>query len=178
MPSDSTGWRRVRWWIIGAGLGAGAVLLGVFLGSRPAPARQPIRFSHQLHVKQAKCAACHQYTIKLAAAGTPRLADCLDCHEGSQAKTPDDQKEEAKIEEFAKTQREIPWVRIAALAPDVFFSHRRHVSLGKVECATCHGAIADTTALPSKPAVAFTMTWCLSCHQERKASVDCLACHR
>ena len=106
------------------------------------------------------------------------MADCLDCHEGSQAKTPEDQREEAKIEGFAKAQQEIPWVRVASLAPSVLFSHRRHVTLGKIECATCHGGIADTTALPSKPAVVFSMNWCVNCHGERKASLDCLACHR
>jgi hypothetical protein len=145
----------------------------------PAASAQPMRFSHEAHVKQAKCVACHAGAAKLAAAGAPKVADCTDCHEGAQSKTPENRKEEAKIDQYVKTGREIPWARIAPpLAPHVYFSHRRHVTLDRTECATCHGTIAATATLPAKPAVAFTMAFCLSCHEQRKASLDCLVCHK
>jgi hypothetical protein len=137
-----------------------------------------LRFSHKAHVKEAKCRACHPYYEKQASAGLPRLADCLDCHEGTQSKTPEGQREEAKLDSYAKAKREIPWVRLAALAPHVYFSHRRHVVMAKLECATCHGEIAKTAALPSRPLVAMTMSFCRDCHRKQKASVDCLDCHR
>jgi c(7)-type cytochrome triheme protein len=61
---------------------------------------------------------------------------------------------------------------------DVFFSHRRHVTVAKVECQTCHGAIGEATAPPGRPAVNQSMEWCISCHEKRQVSVDCNACHR
>lgn len=180
-PGASAGRRRrpfPRGWLVFVTLGLAAIITAWLAAGGAAPA-QPIRFSHQLHVKEAKCAACHVYIPRLAAAGTPRLADCLDCHEGTQSKTPEGLREEAKIDEYAKAKREIPWVRISnMLPPHVFFSHRRHVALAKLDCASCHGAIAQTNALPTRPAVAFTMDWCLSCHRKRAASTDCIACHR
>lgn len=172
-------WRlRLRWLLIGVLLVGAILAVGIsFSGSQARP--QPIRFSHQLHTKQAKCIACHQFATKLAPAGTPRLADCLDCHEGTQSKTPEGQKEEAKLEVYAKSKTEIPWARITPpLASHVYFSHRRHVTLEKIECSTCHGGIAQTAALPSKPALRFAMDFCVSCHEKRGASIDCVACHR
>jgi hypothetical protein len=171
--------RRAWWWSGGALLAGAAAVAGLLFASGQAALRQPIRFSHADHVKQAKCGACHLYATKLAAAGAPKLADCVDCHEGTQSKTPQGKKEEAKLDEYVKASREIPWVPITpSLAPHAFFSHRRHVTLEKIECATCHGKIAETSALPAKPAVSFTMDFCVSCHEKRKASVDCLACHK
>lgn len=164
--------------MIGALLAGGLVLAGVLVRAGQAPSAQPIRFSHQAHTRDMKCAACHQYVTQGAAAGTPSLADCMDCHEGTQSKSPEGQREEAKIQAYAKAKREIPWVRITSLAPDTFFSHRRHVAFAKVECAMCHGEIGATVALPSRPLLALTMTRCMDCHRERNASLDCLACHR
>ena len=169
---------RLGFWVLGALVVAALIFVGVFFWATQARSAQPIRFSHQAHTRDMKCAACHQYVTQGAAAGTPSLADCMDCHEGTQSKSPEGQREEAKIQAYAKAKREIPWVRITSLAPDTFFSHRRHVAFGRVECATCHGDIAATVALPSRPLVALTMTRCTDCHRERKASLDCLACHR
>lgn len=177
------GWRervaRPRWWLASLLVAGALAAVGLLLASGQAAPQQPIRFSHAAHAKQAKCGACHLYATKLAAAGAPKLADCVDCHEGTQSKTPEGKKEEAKLDEYVKASREIPWVPITPpLAPHAFFSHRRHVTLEKIECATCHGKIAETSALPAKAAVSFTMDFCVSCHEKRKASVDCLACHK
>jgi hypothetical protein len=170
--------RRLLWLLTGAALLVAVAAGAVAFGSRPAAPTQPIRFDHAAHAKQAKCAACHPYATKLAATGSPKLADCLDCHEGTQSKTPEGKKEEEKIDIYAKAKKEIPWARIASLAPHTFFSHRRHAVVAKIDCATCHGPIAQTTALPSTPAIPFTMSFCVDCHARQKASVDCLACHR
>lgn len=177
------GWRehvaRPRWWLAGLLAAGSLAAVGLLLASGQAAPQQPIRFSHAAHAKQAKCGACHLYATKLAAAGTPKLADCVDCHEGTQSKAPEDKREEAKIDQYVQAKQEIPWVDILPpLASDVYFSHFRHVTLEKVECATCHGNIAETVALPARPAVSFSMDFCVGCHEKRKATVDCLTCHK
>ncbi len=146
--------------------------------SRSGAARQPLRFSHKAHVKEAKCRACHAYYEKQAAAGMPRLADCLDCHEGTQSKEPENVKEEEKFTQYANNKAEIRWVRLYWVPDHSFFSHRRHVVLGKLECKTCHGNIAATDVPPGMPAQPIEMNWCVSCHREKRVSVDCDACHR
>lgn len=57
----------------------------------------------------------------------------------------------------------------------IFFSHVRHVSDAKVECARCHGDVtkADTVTLE----VEHTMRSCMDCHRERKATNECNVCH-
>lgn len=167
-----------RWGMLAAVLAGSVVLVVVVLQARQAGSEQPIRFSHRLHTRVLKCVGCHAGVATSAAAGAPRLADCLDCHEGAQATSPEGRKEEAKLQAYATAKREIPWVPVTTLASHTFFSHRRHVALAKAECATCHGAIAQTDALPATPLVGLTMTRCMDCHRARGASLDCLACHR
>jgi hypothetical protein len=182
---------------------AGLGLSGVPLWSRQASVAQPLRFSHRAHVKQAKCGACHTTVTKSLVAGVPTLADCLDCHEGTQSKSPADQKEEAKIETYAKANAEIPWMRVWRLPSHVFFSHRTHVAVGEVKCQTCHGPIETLDTSLTRPLKTLTMDECIGCHEKwerpderegtsdtgakgsepvkvaaRRVSTDCNACHR
>ncbi|MDE2059538.1 MAG: cytochrome c3 family protein [candidate division NC10 bacterium] len=138
---------------------------------------QPIQFSHKAHVKEIRCLACHPYYEQQASAGLPRLADCLVCHVGTQSKKPEDLTEEKKLAERAEKKEEIRWVRLYRLPDHAFFSHRRHVVLGKLECETCHGDIAAMDVPPEKPAQPIKMGWCVSCHRMKNASTDCNACH-
>jgi hypothetical protein len=190
-----------RWprWLVGSALAALLVLVaGLLLPAGSAPPQQPIRFNHKVHVKQAKCQACHTTVTRGPVAGAPKLADCLDCHEGSQAKTPASQKEEAKLEAYAKEKSEIPWVRVWRLPANVRFSHRVHVAVAKVECRTCHGAMETLETPPTAPLKRLTMNDCIGCHEAwqwseerdgkraapvamiagRRLSTDCNACHR
>lgn len=154
------------------------IVAAVLYLSRPGAARQPLRFSHKAHVKEAKCRACHPHYEKHASAGLPRLADCLDCHEGTQSKEPEDVKEEEKLAQYAERKEEIRWVRLYRVPDHSFFSHRRHVVLGKLECKTCHGEIEASDAPPRWPAQPIDMDWCVSCHRKEKVSTDCNGCHR
>ena len=146
--------------------------------SRSGAVGQPLRFSHKAHVKEAKCRACHAYYEKQAAAGMPGLANCLDCHEGTQSKDPEDVKEEEKLAQYAEKKEEIRWARLYRVPDHSFFSHRRHVVLGKLECKACHGEIEASDAPPRWPAQPIAMDWCVSCHQKEKVSTDCNGCHR
>ena len=154
------------------------VYLAVLPNLRPKPRAQPMRFSHKAHFEEATCDACHVYVNELAAAGRPGLKECLDCHDGMQSKKPEDKKEEKKLEIYVKQQREIPWARLPSLARHTYFSHFQHATLSKIKCETCHGNIAKTSAIPGNPPYKFTMKWCLHCHEARKATTDCLLCHR
>ncbi len=72
----------------------------------------------------------------------------------------------------------IPWKRIYRQPDYVFFSHRRHVVIGKVECKSCHGDMSELTSPLPRPVVNQSMTWCMNCHEQKQASLDCIACHK
>lgn len=189
---------RLRWWFVFTLLAGSLLGAGLVLSRGYASPIQPMRFNHKIHVKQAKCPACHTTVTKSAVAGAPKLADCLDCHEGAQAKTPAGKQEEAKLEAYAKAKTEIPWMRVWRLPPHVFFSHRTHVTVAKLECKTCHGPMETLEEPPRRPLKTLTMNDCIGCHEKwerpsetaakgmepvkatkvERASTDCNACHR
>jgi c(7)-type cytochrome triheme protein len=98
----------------------------------------------------------------------------MTCHVAPLTKSP----EEEKIRKYSAKGEKMAWQRIYRMPGDVLFSHRRHVALAKVECSTCHGNMAEQATPPARPLVNQTMEWCIACHQEKRASVDCNACHR
>jgi hypothetical protein len=169
---------RVRFWFAAFLILGAYFYLAVWPLFRAKPRTQPIRFSHAVHIKEAKCEACHLHATDYYPAGVPTLTECEDCHEGMQSKTPQAKKEEEKLQKFVAAKREIPWELLPPLPTYVFFSHRRHTVAAKIECATCHGDIAKTSEIPGRPAHDFTMKWCLHCHRARRASTDCVDCHR
>ena len=157
------------------GLGIGIILLlfliGLGLGSKT---DQPILFNHKKHLAQGmECNSCHRYFKTQNFSGMPSISICLECHKDPVTES----KEEKKIRQFHQIKEEIPWKRVYKQPDHVFFSHRRHVVLGKMECKTCHGDIGQSKRPPSKPWVNMTMNWCMDCHRKSKASNDCLACH-
>jgi hypothetical protein len=172
--------RLALWATAVLSMGIVLVLLGMQWLPKRVPRTEPIRFSHRVHVKEADCEACHQYVTTHAAAGTPNLETCADCHDSIQSKDAAGKREEAKLQRYIKENKGIPWVRLPRLTDDIFFSHRRHVTVArkKITCETCHGPIAKTNVLPSKRAYQFTMEFCMRCHKERGANVDCISCHR
>ncbi len=155
-----------------------ALLVGVgaFLSmAREPEIKQPIAFSHKKHVeKGVPCATCHQTVEKAAHAGLPSLEVCLMCHSAPMTKSP----EEGKIREYAKRGKEIRWAKVYKLPDTVYYSHRRHVGIGRLECKICHGGIGESSAPPTRPVVSLKMDWCLGCHRERKVETDCNVCHR
>jgi hypothetical protein len=157
------------------GLAIGSILTALFIslgfGSRK---EQPISFNHKKHLEQGlECDTCHRFYKTQTFSGIPDLNTCLECH-----KEPVTQSlEEEKIRQFQKKGQEIPWRRIYEEPSHVFFSHRRHVVLGKLQCQTCHGDIGESQKPPSKPWVKMKMKWCIDCHKKNKVTNDCLACH-
>jgi len=163
----------MKFFLIGfiTGLLVLSFLISLGVGSKT---EQPISFSHKKHQEQGvECITCHPYYQDQTFAGIPTVATCLECHKEPITKS----SEEEKIRQFEKRGEAIPWKGIYEEPDHVFFSHRRHVVLGKIECSSCHGNIGETERPPSKPWVNMTMRWCMNCHQQGKVTNDCLACH-
>jgi hypothetical protein len=56
----------------------------------------------------------------------------------------------------------------------VVFNHKRHIKK-QIACPECHGAVETMDRIKG---VSFKMGFCIECHQEKKANLDCwLACH-
>ena len=123
----------------------------------PAAMRQPIPFPHAKHQAVA-CVVCHRGATTSTRAGIPDGAFCAKCH--------------------SALPREIAWVQVTRIPAHVLFSHRRHVGLAQLDCASCHGDMRGRRTPVGTAATALTMTNCLSCHRQEGAAEDCAACHR
>jgi predicted CXXCH cytochrome family protein len=86
--------------------------------------------------------------------------------------------EKALVASYIESGEDIPWNRIYDVPGHVYFSHRRHVAVASVECATCHGDIASSTTPPPAPLNDISMAFCIDCHEKEKVTTDCNACHR
>jgi hypothetical protein len=160
-----------------AGLAAGAAgtVLALVLWPADAPAqgpRQPIAFSHKQHAGdyRIECQYCHADARRSTYAGIPSVKRCMGCHQIAGAALPEVQ----KLQGYFKEGRPIEWVRIHKLAGYVYFPHKRHVAAG-LACQACHGAVQEMVEVAQ--VAPLTMGWCVSCHSERKAPLDCVTCH-
>jgi predicted CXXCH cytochrome family protein len=163
--------------LLGGALALTAVLVAMSLMAGQGDGRQPIAFNHKAHVSKGfDCAVCHRYVREQAFASLPSLQSCLMCHASKISQNP----EEEKVRGFAAKKEPLRWVRLYRLAPDAaaYFSHRRHVTSGKIECAACHGPMAEQTAPPPKALVRFSMDFCVNCHEQKKVAAACVTCHR
>jgi len=137
---------------------------------------QPIQFNHQEHTQglELECTLCHDGVADRIRATLPGVAVCIGCHEEAVTDSP----EEEKIRAYAGHDEEIPWQRLYRVPRHVFFSHRRHVHVARVECTTCHGDVGGLTRPPVEPLKRIAMKACLACHRDRGARTDCVSCHR
>ncbi|MEL7020710.1 MAG: c-type cytochrome [Bacteroidota bacterium] len=58
----------------------------------------------------------------------------------------------------------IEWVRIHNLPDHAYFNHAQHVSVGKVECQTCHGKVQEMEVVAQYSPL--SMGWCINCHRQ------------
>jgi hypothetical protein len=107
---------------------------------------QPFGFSHKLHLELVDqgCQSCHFFREDGTFSGSPRLAQCIGCHEEKQGQSED---ETIFVEQYLAKGREVPW-RVYARQPDcVFFTHGAHIFGAKLDCVTCHGHIGTSDSL-------------------------------
>jgi len=139
-----------------------AIDLGRQEGYQPA---QPIKFSHEIHVKQNKidCRYCHTTVEYSKSASIPPASTCLNCHslirEGSNSGAFEINKIHAAIE----SGDPIEWIKVHNLPDHVYFNHAQHVGAGGLDCAECHGVVEDMHEL--KQVSDLSMGWCLDCHR-------------
>ena len=143
-----------------------------FLNRRPEPT-QPLEFPHNIHVgKEIACEFCHEGVDKGPVAGIPGLRTCMICHAAIATDRP-------RIQQITKMNEmgiDLAWQRVYGFSNDdnVKFNHAPHIR-AKVDCTTCHGPIQEGTVAERN--VEMNMGFCVNCHNERKAPVDCLTCH-
>ncbi len=156
----------------------GMMGLGVYTGYKP---EQPIKFSHKIHAGQnaINCVYCHSGVEKSKVANVPSANVCMNCHKYIQTGPTTGKDEIAKIyaaldynpetQVYGPNQKPIKWVRVHTLPDLVYFNHSQHVVVGKVECATCHGPIAEMdTVRQFSP---LTMGWCVDCHRKTEVQM-------
>ena len=134
---------------------------------------QPIAFNHKAHQDAAiECGYCHGQAASFDSAGIPRISDCADCHAGID----NEGKEAAKLFAYLERKEEPPWQALFVVKKWNRFSHKAHIKKG-VECAVCHAGIGSSVTPPARR-VEYDMGWCMDCHREKRASNDCLVCHK
>ncbi len=133
---------------------------------------QPIAFSHRLHSGgyEIACLYCHRNAERGRHAGIPDIKTCQACHQFIASDRPEIQ----KVLGYWERREPIPWVRVHDLPDHVYFPHRMHLRAG-VDCRHCHGEVAAMERLTR--VVSLKMGWCLGCHRDNQASIDCWTCH-
>ncbi len=164
--------------------------------------RQPLVFSHKVHIEKAgsTCEDCHSIAASGAFSGIPRVEKCAGCHAAPMTSSAD---EKILIDRYIAQNREVPWLVYARQPDNVHFSHATHIKLAKLTCERCHGPHGKTDALrpyqqnrisgysrdiwgSSIARISFApqehpgmkMDDCASCHRARGVKTSCVACHR
>jgi|SRR5690606_23307814 len=143
---------------------------------------QPIAFPHDLHAgsepgqANMNCQFCHFSAERSVDAGIPSVATCWGCHQVVQGST--NPEEVQKIQGYIEGNQPIPWVRIYKISDHAHFPHMRHVN-ADIACQTCHGEVQEMGVLSERDPAwgGDNMGWCVDCHRENEASVDCAVCH-
>jgi formamidopyrimidine-DNA glycosylase len=143
-----------------------------FLDIRPTPV-QPVQFTHKVHLANAlQCVNCHVGVDQGPDAGIPSVSFCMTCHRVIATDKP----EIKKVAAYYARGEDIPWERVYGFEPSahVKFNHAPHIRAG-VDCKECHGDMTTQTVAERK--VNLTMGYCIQCHKQRQASIDCVTCH-
>jgi hypothetical protein len=138
----------------------------------------PIAFPHNTHAGdfQMDCQYCHFSAERSIDAGMPTVSDCMGCHLVIRGRN---KPEELQILYDLWAEGEpIPWVRIYKVADHVRFPHMRHVAkdAGALECQECHGLVEEIEVI-EEVEQPLKMGWCVQCHVDNEASIDCTVCH-
>src|SRR5205823_230618 len=150
-----------------------AIVIGSGLHSEASGPEQPIDFSHRDHVRgtdQLDCALCHSGARRSPFAGIAPVERCMGCHRYVQTANP----EVMKLRRSWEAGKTIEWAKVYMLPPFVRFSHEAH-ALDGVTCETCHGDVRSMTRVLR--VTELSMGWCVGCHRDRRATIDCVSCH-
>ena len=161
--------------------------IGVNQGYEPV---QPIHYSHKIHSgdNEIDCNYCHSSARVSKHSGIPSLNVCMNCHksiyEYNGETTEEYSKEfyDAEIQklykavgwddesqEYTGETQAVKWIRIHNLPDFSYFNHAQHVSVGGIECQTCHGPVEEMEIMYQYSPL--TMGWCINCHRETNVKV-------
>lgn len=62
----------------------------------------------------------------------------------------------------------IPWVRVHNLPDHAYFNHAQHVTVGQLECQTCHGPVEEMEIVQQYSPL--SMGWCINCHRQTEVN--------
>lgn len=127
---------------------------------------QPIKFSHVVHAadNQIDCEYCHFTVSYSKSAGIPDVNVCWNCHSIVREGSYSGRHQINKVVEAYEGKKSIEWIRIHNLQDHAFFSHAQHVTIGEIECATCHGAVEEMDRVYQVSDL--SMGWCINCHRD------------
>ncbi len=160
---------------------------------------QPIHYSHKIHAgaNKIECKYCHSSARVSKHSGIPSLNVCMNCHKSiyeykgnPEGPTQDDlangytnefyTKEIKKLykavgwdeenQKYTGESQPVEWVRIHNLPDFAYFNHSQHVSVGGIECQTCHGPVEEMEIMYQYSPL--TMGWCINCHRETNVKVE------
>ena len=161
--------------------------IGINQGYEPV---QPIHYSHKIHSgdNEIDCNYCHSSARVSKHSGIPSLNVCMNCHKSIyeyNGETTDEYSKEfydAEIQklykavgwddesqEYTGETQAVKWVRIHNLPDFSYFNHAQHVSVGDIECQTCHGPVEEMEIMYQYSPL--TMGWCINCHRETNVKV-------
>ena len=73
-------------------------------------------------------------------------------------------------QKYTGKKKPVKWVRIHNLPDHAYFNHAQHVSVGEIECQTCHGPVEEMEIMYQHSPL--TMGWCIDCHRETNVKVE------
>ena len=138
-------------------------------GYRP---EQPMKYNLQVHIEknQMECQYCHSGVTTSGFATLPSVDLCMGCHKSVMTESP----EIKKLKEYYDKGQPVPWNPVNNLPEHAQFNHKRHLKAG-VTCQSCHGMVQKMAVVERMSS--FKMGWCVSCHRDNGASIDCAVCH-
>lgn len=146
------------------------------------PSGQPIAFPHNLHAGTEEgqagmdCMFCHFSAERSVDAGLPPVQTCVGCHQVIPGQN--NPEEVQKLMDYWERGEQIPWVRIYKISDHAHYPHMRHLNAG-LQCQQCHGEVQNMEVINSRDPAwgGNNMGWCIDCHRQEEASVDCAVCH-
>jgi mono/diheme cytochrome c family protein len=163
--------------------------IGIDQGYQPV---QPIHFSHKIHAgdNQIDCKYCHSSARVSKTSGIPSLNVCMNCHKTVMEVAPETATAEytkdfydgeiAKLykavgwdvdnQAYTGETKPVKWVRIHNLPDFAYFNHAQHVTVGGIECQTCHGPVEEMEVMYQFSPL--TMGWCINCHRDTNVKVE------
>jgi hypothetical protein len=158
--------------LVGVPAAALLILYNLPFDSHDPSPEQPIAFSHRLHAGEYSidCRYCHRGVEISPVAGIPPMATCQSCH----MYIANDRPEIIRLMQYIENKGPVEWVRVYNLPEHVYFNHAAHIRAG-IDCSKCHDNVAAMDRI--KRSVSLKMGWCLGCHRDNEASIDCWTCH-